>query len=450
MINYIIQVIFFQVLFLAVYDFFLSKETFFSKNRWYLLGTPIISFLLPFIKIPTFQQAVVQEYRILLPEIVLSPQKVIEKSEMYQSINYFDVFFWIGIAIFTIIFIVKLIKIIRLILSNYTDKRENYTLIFLPNQTKAFSFFNYIFIGKEIAKHQQQKIIEHELVHSKQKHSLDLLFFEFLKIVMWFNPMLYFYQRRITVVHEYIADDVVSKSEEKESYINSLLSEVFMVENILFVNQFYKESFIKKRIIMITKGKSKKISQLKYLVLIPVLASMLFYTSCTSSENEKDLEIKTLKQNIDDLEKKAEIKQELVTYLKGKTDSLLLENLAGDENDSGIDVPFQIVEKVPTFPSCPENDKNCFSERIQKHFVKNFNTALPNQLGLKSGKKRVIIMFKIDKNGNITDVKAKAPHQKIEEEAIRIIKMLPKMIPGEQRGEKVGVKYTLPIVVNVD
>ena len=77
MINYIIQVILFQVLFLAIYDFFLSKETFFTKNRWYLLSTPILSFLLPLIKIPTFQKAVPQEYIVYLPEIILSPEKVI-------------------------------------------------------------------------------------------------------------------------------------------------------------------------------------------------------------------------------------------------------------------------------------------------------------------------------------------------------------------------------------
>mgnify|MGYP000055971959 CR=1 FL=1 len=125
---------------------------------------------------------------------------------------------------------------------------------------------------------------QHELVHVKQKHSLDLLFFEVLKIVMWFNPMIFIYQKRITLIHEYISDEVATKSSPKENYINQLLSNFFQVENIAFINQFYKQTFIKKRITMMTKNKSKKMNQLKYLVLIPVLTSMLFYTSC--SENE--------------------------------------------------------------------------------------------------------------------------------------------------------------------
>ena len=85
------------------------------------------------------------------------------------------------------------------------------------------------------------------------------------------------------MVHEYISDAVVAKSETKEAYINNLLSNFFQVENISFINQFYKQTFIKKRIIMMKKTQSKKMNQLKYLVLIPVLASMLFYSSCTEN-----------------------------------------------------------------------------------------------------------------------------------------------------------------------
>ena len=224
MINYIIQIVLFQVLFLAVYDFFLSKETFFSKNRWYLLGTSVLSFLLPLIKIPTLKKAVPFEYTILLPEIVLSPQKVIEKASWYQSVNYIDALFWLGCGVFTFLFLFKLEKIIRLIVKNRLIKKDGYTLVLLPKEAKAFSFFNFIFIGENITEIQKEKIIQHELVHTTQKHSLDLLLFELLKIVMWFNPMIHLYQKRITLVHEYISDEVVVKSTQKENYINNMLS----------------------------------------------------------------------------------------------------------------------------------------------------------------------------------------------------------------------------------
>jgi beta-lactamase regulating signal transducer with metallopeptidase domain len=110
----------------------------------------------------------------------------------------------------------------------------------------AFSFFKCIFLGKEICKIQQHNVIEHKLVHSQQKYSQDLLFFEVLKIMTCFNSMIYIYQKRITLLHEYFSDAVFVKSVVKETYINSLLSNLFQVENISFVNQFYKQSQLKK------------------------------------------------------------------------------------------------------------------------------------------------------------------------------------------------------------
>ena len=152
MINYILQVILFQVLFLAIYDLFLSKETFFTKNRWYLLSTPILSFLIPLIKIPTFQKAVSQEFMVYLPEIVLSPEKVIQnviqETTFYQSINYINILFWLGVVLFSMLFLIKLGKIVNLIRMYKPEQQADCKLIFIPNQTKAFSFFNYIFLGK--------------------------------------------------------------------------------------------------------------------------------------------------------------------------------------------------------------------------------------------------------------------------------------------------------------
>ena len=122
MVNYILQVILYQVLFLTVYDFFLSKETFFTKNRWYLLGTPILSFIIPLIKIPTFKKSVSQDFIVQLPEIFLSPEKVItatfKMQDLATSVNYIQILFCVGVVVCSILFLVKLLKIINLIRSN--------------------------------------------------------------------------------------------------------------------------------------------------------------------------------------------------------------------------------------------------------------------------------------------------------------------------------------------
>jgi bla regulator protein BlaR1 len=422
MINYIIQVVLFQVLFLAIYDFFLSKETFFTKNRWYLLSTPIVSFLLPLVQIPSFQKAIPQAYIYYMPEIILSPERIIQEASWYQSVNYLDILFGIGVLLFSIFFFSKVLQLIHLTRVYRGIKKEGYTLVLIPKQSKAFSFFNYIFLGEEIPDAQKEQIIAHELVHSKQKHSLDLLFFELLKIVMWFNPMVYSYQKRITLVHEYISDAIATKSEPKDAYINQLLSNFFQVENIAFINQFYKQTLIKKRIIMMKKKQSKKMNQLKYLVLIPVLLSMLFYTSCSSSRKVNKNEV-TKKEEIIEIQKIEEI-TESVSFIK--------------------------IEKGPTFPGCDIGDKDCFSKNVQKHFSRNFNSKLPNSLGLSAGKKRVFIGFKVDVNGGVVDVKVRAPHPKLKAEVLRVMKTLPKMLPGQIKGENVAVNYTIPFTLLID
>jgi len=511
MINYILQVVLFQVLFLAIYDFFLSKETFFTKNRWYLLTTPILSFILPLIKIPTFQKAVSQEYIVQLPEIFLSPEKVIKRTidetTFYESVNYINIIFWFGVAVFSVLFFVKLMKIINLIKTNKAEKLSIFRLIFIPNKTHAFSFFNYIFLGKEIPVSQQEKIIQHEMVHSEQKHSLDLLLFEFLKIAMWFNPMIYFYQKRITLLHEYISDDIVSKKEAKETYINNLLSNYFQVENVAFINQFYKKSLIKKRIIMMTKKQSKKMNQLKYLLLIPVLASMLFYTSCSEEGDKistptkqaqtmyfnkngkvektigkeetyldvylgigKGYEIPKGKElTVDDLSEgekneylefkesaesgdKFVLNVRIFEYKKGRKVVVMLPFSEFIRDETAIEteeMSFLKIDKAPTFPGCESGDKDCFSKMIQKHFAKNFDANLPNTLGLSSGRKRIFISFKIDKEGNVADIQVRAPHEDIKQEVLSVMNSLPKVIPGEHEGKTVVVKYSIPFTIIV-
>ena len=122
----------------------------------------------------------------------------------------------------------------------------------------------------------------------------------------------------------------------------------------------------------------------------------------------------------------------------------------GDGTENKEEVSFMTIDKVPTFPGCASGDKDCFSKEVQKHFSRNFNADLPNQLGLEAGRKRIFIGFKIDKEGNVVDVNARAPHKDLKEEVIAVMNSLPKMIPGEHEGKRVGVKYSIPVSIIVN
>jgi len=124
-----------------------------------------------------------------------------------------------------------------------------------------------------------------------------------------------------------------------------------------------------------------------------------------------------------------------------------------EEEEVMEDVPFAIIEDVPVYPGCKGNKaqlRACLQDEITKHVNRKFNADLASDLGLAPGVKKIFVMFKIDKTGNITDVMARAPHKRLQEEAMRVVNLLPKMTPGKQRGRPVGVKYSLPIAFKVE
>lgn len=126
---------------------------------------------------------------------------------------------------------------------------------------------------------------------------------------------------------------------------------------------------------------------------------------------------------------------------------------AVEEEEVVEDVPFAIIEDAPVYPGCKgtkSQKKQCLQDKIRKHVNRKYNTGLAGDLGLDPGKKRVYVQFKISKTGTITDVRARGPHARLEKEAIRVVKLLPKMVPGKQRGRPVGVKYTLPVTLLVE
>lgn len=118
------------------------------------------------------------------------------------------------------------------------------------------------------------------------------------------------------------------------------------------------------------------------------------------------------------------------------------------------EVPFLVIEEAPVFNGC-ENlskkaTKKCFTKKITQFIQRNFNTELAQDLGLKKGKHKIYTQFLIDKTGFITEIKIRAPHKRLEKEASRIVKKIPRFAPGKQRGRPVKVRYTLPISFMVE
>ncbi|NJY62778.1 energy transducer TonB [Salinimicrobium sp. CDJ15-81-2] len=125
-----------------------------------------------------------------------------------------------------------------------------------------------------------------------------------------------------------------------------------------------------------------------------------------------------------------------------------------EEEEEEIEkIPFMVVEQIPVFPGCEsikgkDAQKKCMSEKIDAHVKREFRTYISEQLGL-TGFNRIYVVFKIDSKGYVADIRARGPNKQLEEEAIRVVKLLPQMKPGRQRDKAVAVEYSLPIMFEI-
>ena len=522
MIHYILQVLFFQLLFLLVYDLFLKKETFFNYNRLYLLATPILAFLIPWLRLEFLVSAVPENARMIIPAALTTepdlyvqnlPLVVINAEGGWEP-NWWLITYLSGAVISLVLFTYKYFHLKKLSSSGITEFGRGLKIIRVPDSKIAYTFFNTIYLGNDLSEDEKQQILSHEIVHVKQKHTYDLVFFEFLKIIFWFNPLIYIFQSRIAGVHEFIADNEVVKSISRKTYFEQLLNTAFNTKDISFTNQFFNHSLIKKRILMLQKNKSSKLSKFKFLLVIPLMLAMLTYVACSDdiTEDEADNslsqynytlqkeegmtpekqkasnkfeeflfnnpdyvswatidydaeEIKysvhsrsePVPEGFDKMEVVAKDGREYTMYMnlkahKENQEAMETANTDNSSYDGKSEIPYAVIDKVPAFQGCTELSgkarKDCTSKEISYFVNKNFDTSLGKKLGL-TGLNRVIVQFRIDETGTITDVKARAPYPELEEEAKRVVASIPQMQPGEQNGKPVSVMYSLPIAFKV-
>jgi len=287
MLQYIIQTILFQLIFLLAYDLFHKKDTFFTVNRVYLLVTSFFSLVLPFIKVKSIQETIPDNYVVNLPTVFIGESTLnnsavevaTSASAQIADINWWLVLYSIGVSVTILLFIRKIVIIRSLKKNSIKGHINKYPVRILQDSKDAFTFWNTIYLGNQLSEEEKDQILVHEIVHLKQRHTLDLIWFEMIKIFFWFNPMVYIYHSRIVALHEYISDASAIKLLGKREYYEQLLNTNFQTKNVKFVNNFFNHKLLKKRIVMLQKSKSKANAKLKYLAIVPLLAIMVTFTA---------------------------------------------------------------------------------------------------------------------------------------------------------------------------
>lgn len=278
--HYLLQVNIYLIIFYCFYKLLLNKETYFGLNRLYLVSSGIFSLAIPFLRFELFSEKIVSnKLYVSVSEIntVVSNYAVLPQTqEQYDWGRLIVIIYILGAFIYFLSFLYQLFTINQLF-----NK---------PAENGAFSFLNRKSVAANLP--ERATIDLHEDIHVKQLHSLDVIFFEIIGIITWFNPVIYAYKKTIKNIHEYLADEAAAKFQgDKETYAMLLLSQALGIKPNSLTNGFASKSLIKKRIFMLHKQRSKKIAVLKYGIFIPLFALAVVLSSATIRKNNQILAV---------------------------------------------------------------------------------------------------------------------------------------------------------------
>jgi BlaR1 peptidase M56 len=270
----------------------LRKMTCYNWNRGYLLLYALFSFFFPFVHVSVWPQRIDAVHFVnQLPSLPSYPYGEINTTALpaYSYPNILFLLYLTGVIALSLRLLIQFVSLYRLrsrsvLLTNYPVKIYHLNENILP-----FSFHKSIYINQQ--QHPEamlQEVLNHELVHIRQRHSIDVLIAEFMCILNWFNPFAWLIRRAIKENLEFIADaQVVEHGVSRKQYQYHLLQALGYAPSAL-VSPFNFSS-MKKRIMMMNKTRTGKIHLLKFFLVIPVILFSLFAFRSTHDHKKAGL-----------------------------------------------------------------------------------------------------------------------------------------------------------------
>ena len=265
-----------SILFYVVYAIFFKSHTNHNFNRFYLLTSIFLSFLIPWMKIVTSVETIIFEAS-LTRSIIESTNP--EVSSLSLS-NLLTTFYLIGVIISLSYFLTKLVKLLRMIKNGEKRIMNNQNVVVVRENIDVCSFLNNIIVSISNQGNLSEFEIEHEKAHISQFHSIDIIIAWLYQSIFWFNPIAYFYKTRLMEVHEFLADKKVIKQIGKTGYQEFILNVVSQKNQPQLAHNF--KSIIKTRLIMMNSKSNPSIWS--YLAILTVFSFTLFCFSCQSKK----------------------------------------------------------------------------------------------------------------------------------------------------------------------
>ena len=521
MLPYLLKLTAYWLVLYLCYALFLRRQTFLRWNRAYLLGALVAGFVLPLVTYPEAAPPMPVVYEVTMTAFTVaiapSPSLLTWENAMWAA-YFLGVMFMLG----------RLFQHFRQLFSfirqGESIEMDDHTLVLLddnrvgeaspgaaaPGEASpgSFSFLRWVVISRADYESNFDTILNHELVHVRQRHSWDVIFLEGLQVVFWFNPILIIYKKTLQQVHEFLADEQ-AKADNRDRYAEFLVSYALNAPQTVLTNQFFNNSFLKNRIVMLYKNKNSNWSLGKY----AAVALFIGFTALTVASCERDVVPsaangeEVVKGNInvtgiinspdhrplsgvqvtDIASKKSTTTDAAGQFsIKTKAGSKLGVNAAGyggmvlDVNPKYRNADYDIVmsskDGRPSMRFAPSSDGQSVKVAVQTGELNGdmIFTVVENQPEYPGGTQemfrylsenikypaaaaranisgKVFVNFVVTSEGEIKDITIlKGLGFGADEESVRVVKNMPRWKPGMQSGKAVNVRYNLPIAFQIE
>ncbi|MFP4506913.1 MAG: TonB family protein [Cyclobacteriaceae bacterium] len=424
--NYLLVYLLESSICLAVFYLFyllvLQNQPSHQYNRLYLIATSLLSFILPVLEIPVLADAGISQvagtYRnyILLDPVMAATEETTTSGQSWSWTDTLLLLYAAGVLTALGKLFSQLFQLMKVVNKSQIEDCGHYQLVYTEGRLPSSSFFSYLFWDNTLPLSQEEarQVMAHEKAHIKAGHSYDIMYFSLLRILFWFQPLVYLYERALIDVHEYEADASAIREQTPAHYARLLARSMFAGLELSLVNHFYKSRTIKR--IKMMKLTNQQTPRYKYFLALPLLMLMVFTFSC-----QEDSEMSKL-DKLQGQYETAETEEE----------KLML---------SDADEVFMVVENQPA----PEGGM----EEFYKYLMNNLK--YPEQAKAAGIEGKVFVQFVVDTDGSITDVKAiKGIGAGCNAEAERVLKEAAPWNPGTQKGKFVKVRMVLPITFKLD
>lgn len=499
LLNYILESAISLCIIISMYLLLFRRVNNHAFNRLYILSSLVFISLIPLLKIPV--KSTNNGY--LLPDVMLgdepfnliatitiySEQTNIILAQTVQNFPFIKFLYIIGLAALLVRVLLGLNSLRIFKNGAHIERSKGYVLIDSQSKIEPFSFFKLLFINRaNYTEDELNAIMHHEKAHIQLKHSIDNLLLELILIIQWFNPFAWLLKRYLKEVHEFQADHFTINNGINPTFYKKLLLSNAMGTRFAFGNNL-NQSLIKKRLKMINNKISKSIGFIRIFTVLAVFSVLFVVLACEKETEKVYTEVDTMAEfpggmeavktfivenvNYTESLKSTEGGKVFVSFVVNKEGNVVnaaIERGINEELDNEalrvvselpkwkpalkdgkkVNVKFTVpinfsfseekhamVEKMPEFPG----GMHAFKQYIAK------NVIYPQEARKENITGKAFIEFNVSETGEITNVSVarSSGSEVLDKEAIRVVSSSPSWEPGEQRGKKIDVKYTLPV-----